>query len=323
VYYLAKDYFKGDSALLLSRPDELSLALFIDGKVRVEHVLRPSQLSHQGPLSDSGAELRQMESRQIFTALRLMIAASERRYGTRIETVYILGRAPKNASLQQLIGRPIEAIALSDVLKGDIDGVGISALSTIFAADDTSASVLSNFRAREFSFSPRIGEFIRGLAAAWRYAVAAIIAVALGVTGIYAEREYRISSTRAGLIRQIKTVVPDFDTNAPNVLDTLAESARKLSEDLGVLGSPAKVSPLNALLDIIERVPVDLGATITTIKVTNRSADLRGNAPDLSAIERIQRELKNSKAVFSDIKVKSTSPSGQRYNFELELFLRQ
>jgi hypothetical protein len=318
VYHLGRDFFTTNSAVIFNRGDEYSMAVFINGEVRVERVLYASKLLAGAPLQAGEHPLR-----PVFTALKLMLAAAERRYDTRVENVYILGRDVKGSNLQQLFGRPIQGLHVKDFVKTGDSPVGISALSVPFATDDTTIAPLSNFRTREFSFTPKIAEFIRAFLGASKYLQMAAGSVVLALLLIYGIRAYNLSSIESELTQQIRAIIPSFDPQSSDLRGELMKAEAKLTEELGVLASPAKVSPLDALLEILRLLPANEGVMITNIKITSTTAKITGTAPQLSAIENVGKALRANKGVFSKVTPIPGSSSASRFNFTVDLVLTQ
>jgi len=292
------------------------MAVLVNGEVRVERALLASNIIPANP-----HQKREDSLRHIFTALKLMIASTERRYGTRIENVYLLGREVKGSNLQQLFGRPLEGLRLEDLIKSSDPNVGISALSSVFAKDDDAPIPLTNYRSGEFSFTPKFGEFVRALAGARAYMATAVIAFIVGLVGLYGIREFTISQTRSALVEQIRLVIPQFDSSDGDILMALSAAEKKLADDLGVFVPTAKVSVLDALLEILKLFPDESGVTVTSLKVNDTKATISGTAASISASESIAKALKSNKDVFSKVEQPRTTPSGSKFNFTIEATL--
>ena len=316
VYHLGKDFFTTNSAVVFNRGDEFSMAVFINGEVRVERVLYASKIH-------APTDANQHPLKAVFTALKLMLAATERRYNTRVENVYLLGREVKGTNLQQLFGRPIQGLNLKDFIKGNGSTGGLSPLSAPFAADESIRAPLSNFRSRELSFTPKIGEFLRALVGTAKYFQIALGAMAIGVLSTYLVRAYTISAIQSSLTEQIATVIPGFTAPPSDIRSELLKAEGKLTEELGVLASPAKVSPLDALLEILKLLPSGETITINSIKISGTKAQLTGTAPQLSAIEAVGKALKANSGVFSKITANPGSSTQGKFNFTVELILAQ
>ena len=316
VYHLAKDFFTTNSAVVFNRGDEFSMAVFVNGEVRVERVLYASKI--HAPIDANDHPLK-----AVFTALKLMLAATERRYNTRVENVYLLGREVKGTNLQQLFGRPIQGLNMKDFIKGSSSTGGLSPLSAPFAADESTHAPLSNFRTRELSFTPKIGEFLRALVGTAKYFQIALGAVAIGVLLTYLVRAYTISAIQSSLTEQIATVIPGFTAPPSEIRSELLKAEGKLTEELGVLASPAKVSPLDALLEILKLLPTGESVTINTIKISGTKAQITGTAPQLSSIEVVGKALKGSSGVFSKVTATPGSSAQGKFNFTVELILAQ
>lgn len=317
VYHLGKDFFTTNSAVIFNRGDEFSMAVFINGEVRVERVLYASKLlaAQQNPTESP--------LKAVFTALKLMLAAAERRYQTRVENVYILGREIKGSNLQQLFGRPIQGLQLKDFVKAGDNVVGLSALGAPFAADEPPKAPLSNFRTREFSFTPKFSEFLRAILGSAKYVKVAFMVVVASLAAIYGVRAFTISSIERSLQRQIASVIPGFQAPDNEIGPALIASVKKLSDELGVLASPAKVTPLDALLEILRLLPQSGGITITSLKISQSKATITGIAPTVSTVETIGKALGANNGVFSKITAAPGSANQGKYNFSVELILSQ
>jgi hypothetical protein len=320
VFHLGPTYFTSNSAVILQRADQYAIAVLVNGQVRVEKTLRASELLPASPHAEPSAERR-----PVYTALKLLLAASERRYGTKVEKLFFLGTDTSDPLLQQVLGRPVEPLSTGDFLTNADGSVSIAALSTVFARDNGAPAALSNFRSREFSFTPKLAEFIRALAGARRQLINAVLSVVVLTAGVFLAREYNLARSREKLVEQIRTVIPDFDPGEADVRAALIRAEAKLSDELGVLGPIAKVTPLDALLEIMRLLPTDNGVTITSIKVTSkRNAQITGITPQLSTIETVKEALSKGRGdVFSKVTAAPGAPSGSRYNFTVELTLSQ
>ena len=317
VYHLGKDFFSSNSAVEFNRGDEFSMAVFINGEVRVERVLYASRLVA------AAQQEAEHPLKAVFTALKLMLAATERRYGTRVENVYLLGREVKGANLQQLFGRPIQGIQMRDFIKSEGSFGGLSPLGAPFAADDSTLTPLSNFRSREFSFTPKIGEFLRAFVGTTKYLGIALGAVVIAVLCTYLVRAYTIGAIQRSLTKQIASVIPGFTAPRSEIRSALMEAESSLTKELGVLASPAKVSPLDALLEILKLLPQNDTVTINSIKISGTKAQIMGTAPQLSAIETVGKALKANSGVFSKVTATPGTSAQGKFNFTVELILAQ
>lgn len=315
VYQLAKDFLTSNSAIVYNRGDEYCMAVCINGEVRAERSVYASQI-----LSAISPEKRQENLQHIFTALKLILASAERRYGTKVDKVYLLGRQVKGANTHQLFGRPLEGLPLQEVLKADGDQVGISALGAIFAQDEAVTAPLSNFRSREFSFTPRVAEFMRALMGTRRSVVRAIGAIVLAAILVYATRAYLISSYENELISRIRSVIPAFPDQPERVRENLMESVNKLSEELGAFGSRAKVTAADAFIEVIKSVPTNGDIAVTSVRVSGVRIQLSGNAAELSPIERFIKVLDARKDIFSKVEY-TTTRTGNRFNLSVNITL--
>ncbi len=317
VFHIAKDFFQGNAAIVRNTGNAYSITLFIDGKVRAEQVVDASNLLA------SAANGGQVDTRPVFTALKLMVAATERRYGVRVETIYLLGVIPDQLALHQLMGRPVEPLTLNDIVTTGDPSVGLSPLGAFFAQDDSPELPLSNFRTKQFSFRPRFAEVLRALKETSGHVLAAVVMMAVAVAGVYGVREYNLSRAKNNLISELQTIVTDFPAETEDIRGALIAAESKISQDLGVLGSPAKITPLDALIEVIRLVPEASGVQVQSIKVSGTRAQLSGIAPQLSAIEDLERTLRSSKSLFSKVTAAPGTASGSRFPFTVEMILAQ
>jgi Tfp pilus assembly protein PilN len=201
--------------------------------------------------------------------------------------------------------------------------VGLSPLGAFFAQDETPALPLSNFRTKQFSFRPRFAELLRALRETSGYVLAAVAMVVVAIGGVYGVREYNLARAKEALISELQTVVTDFPAEAEDIRAALIAAEGKISQELGVLGSPAKITPLDALIEVTRLVPDSTGLQIQSIKVSGARAELKGIAPQLSAIEDLERTLRSSKSLFSKVTATPGTASGSRFPFTIEMILAQ
>jgi hypothetical protein len=319
-FHLAKDFFTSDAAILLVRENEYSIAAWIDGEVRAEHVIRPSEILAQSLASQEEEETTRRTT-AIFTAIKLTLASIERRYTTRIDTVHLVGKAPKQNLLQQILGRQVQPLAISELLKGAEEHTGIAALTALFADEEPVAAPLSNFRTREFSFNPTFGELLKVLQSTWKHIAIALVISLAAIAVSFGVRKYQISRMEKFLLSQVRQVVPDFNPADGDALKALAQAETKLADELGVLGSPAKITPLDVLIEVHKRLPEIPGLTITSLKISGTRTTIGGYAPDLSAIERVEKDLKANQTAFAKVTANPGTSAGSRYNFTVEIVL--
>ena len=314
VYDIAKDYFKDNSAIIVCEDPYYHLATFIGGQLRSERVIR----------REIGTE-ESLGYQRVFTEIRLSIGAVERRYSHRIEHTYVTGQVARLPQLQQILGRPAERFTLQDVVKAPFDVKGVSCLASVFARDDATQSILTNFRSREFSYSPRFHELVSGLRTTAGYFMAALSAVMVSLLVLYFAREYRLSKMDAALKSEIRLIIPDFPMTDENILTSLRNSETALSDQLGALGSPSKITPLDALVEISRDLPVTIsGLSTQVLKVTNSRITLEGIAPDLSAIDKVEKALRSNRRAYSKVSVNTGSSTGSHgYRFTVDIVLNQ
>lgn len=317
-YQIAKDFFKENSAVVFNRGDEYALAIYINGEVRVERSVYGSQL-----LSANSLEKREESFQHIFTAIKLLLASAERRYNTRIEKVYLLGREVKAPNSHQIFGRPLEGLPFKDILKTKDAQVGLAPLSTVFAFDEATKAPLSNFRSREFSFTPKIGEFIRAFLGTRRHVTRAVVAMAVAVIVIYSSREYALHSAESKLITQIQRIIPGFTSDPDKIRENLLKAENKLGEELATFGSRAKISPADAFIDLLKTLPESGEISITGVRVSDTRVQLSGETSEIAALERITNKLRDRRDVFQKVTSSNRSRTNGRFNMTIDIILAQ
>lgn len=318
VYHLARDYFVGNSAVVFNRGDEYCISVFINGEVRVERSVFASQIIP----ANATSEKRQESLQHIFTALKLVLASAERRYDTKIEKVYLLGREVKAANASQLFGRPLEGLPMKEVITGSEAATGLAPLTAIFAQDDATAAPLSNFRSRQFSFTPKLSEFIRALAGTRRYAVRALAGVVLSAGVVFASRQYVLHSSEKALILRVQKVIPGFTAEPGKVVEALAKAEGKLGQELSAFGSRSKFSPADALVEVIKVVPNGSGISITSLRVTGEKVSLQGTASEVAAVERFSKALGSREDIFAKVDYKNAKTT-TGFSFTVDITLAQ
>jgi hypothetical protein len=311
---VASQYFKENAAIIVASPPYFSIAVRVHGRTRLERVVTPP----------SGAQSPETV-KALLSDLRLTIASVERRYGQRIDAVYLFGNGLKPVQLEQTLARPIEEFTMRDLVRLPSSGeVGIAALAPVFFRDDLPASLLSNFRVKEFAYRPKFGALLGVVRKAgnWISVALTLLVVACGV--LFAARRYEIGQREAHLVGEIRRVVPDFTVPADgDIIGAIRRQETVLSQQLGALGSPSQASPFDALGAISRDLPTDIpGLQVNMLKIGNSRVDIEGVAPDLSAIAKIEKALKDKRGMYKKVSAKAGSASGSRgYRFSVEISL--
>jgi hypothetical protein len=317
-YHLARDFFVGNSAVIFNRGDEYSVSVFINGEVRLERSVLASQIL----AASASPEKRQENLQHIFTALKLIMASAERRYGTKIEKVYLLGREVKAANASQLFGRPLEGLPMKDLVSGADSAVGLAPLTAIFAQDDATTAPLSNFRSRQFSFTPKISEFLRALAGTKRYALRALGAIVLAAGVIFGSRQYVLHSSEQALLERVRRVIPNFSAEPGKVVEALAKAEGKLGQELSAFGSRSKFSPADAFIEVVKVIPTGAGISITALRVTGEKVSLQGTASEVAAVERFSKALTARQDIFAKVDYKNAK-TALGFSFNVDIVLAQ
>jgi hypothetical protein len=311
---VASQYFKENAAIIVASPPFFSIAVRVQGRTRIERVVTPPS----GPQSPESLKT-------LLNDLRLTVASVERRYGQRIETIYLFGNGLKSVQLEQTLARPVEEFTMRDLVRTPSTGeVGIAALAPVFFRDEMPVSLLSNFRVKEFAYRPKFGVLLGVFRKAANWICVALTLLVLTCGVLFAARRYEVGQREAHLIGEIRRVIPDF-TPPPDgdIIGAIRRQEILLSDQLGALGSPSRASPFDALGAISRDLPSDIpGLQVNMLKIGNSRVDIEGVAPDLSAIAKIEKALKDKGGMYKKVAAKAGSASSTKgYRFSLEISL--
>lgn len=310
VAYLGNGSIPQDSAIVFARDQYLSVVVLFGGRARVDRVIDLRLLSS----TDTTALARE---------LRLTLATAQQRYDRPIERLLWLGSAPP-FELGEHLGLPVTMLPAPELVKAADDSTAIACLASVFAQDLTPPPILTNFRVREFSYSPQLRELMRGLRSVVPYALAAALIAILSAIGLYTLREHRIGKLQDALYAEVKKAVPDLEAARGVELDALEGANRKLEQELSNLGSLSAMSPLDYFAEISSDLPLSSGVTVTRVKIEGNKMRVDGTAPDYTAMEKIERALKRKKDIYCRIRKDTTAtvpgkPNVRGFSFDIVL----
>lgn len=315
VFQIAPDYFKENSAVISLQQDLCCVAVRVDGEVRAERVL---QRSREQPAED--------EARSLFSDLRLTLSSIERRYGTRVDHVYVLGNSSRINQLQQALARPIETFTLADVVRCDTSVSRAGPLAAIFAREEDVGSVLTNFRVREFAYSPRFSELLVALRSAGTYVSIALVMAFVALGSYFGATQYKLRQEEISIVQQIGQIIPDFvPPTDGDIISAIRTRETQLSDELGTLGSPSRNTPLDAFASISKDLPNDIpNLQVQSMKIRTGNASFEGVAPDLSAVEKVENALQSNKTAYKQVKKTVGAADPRRgYRFTIDILLNE
>lgn len=305
-----------NSAILFNRGDYYSLAMCIDGKARLERsIIASKNIAH---VTNTNKET---SLTQIFTTIRLAIAAAERKYSTKIEKVILLGREVKEGQGEKAFQRPLEGISFRDLLGTQATSSSVAPLAAVYAHEDAITSPLSNFRSRQFSFTPKLSEFFRALLGVRRVALRACIATVVALAVIYLSRQYHISSISTSLIEQINGVIPGFNPEPHAIASELSSRRQALADELASFGTYSNASPAAYLTTVLQSLPSNNTVTLDSLLIKKEMIRIEGTASALSAIEEYTQALGTHTDIFNKLDYKPQNSPRGGFTFSISIQL--
>ncbi len=293
-FFLGPDYFKQDAAILAWRGSTVYLALRFEGRVRIDRVIEISNLG-----STDGERLKALT-----TELRLTLLAAEARYSRPIEHLYLVGQLAEGSGfaardLQQLLGREVEDLALSDFVIAEPGTACLASIAAPFAQDQDPPPILTNFRTREFTYSLQLSEVFAGMRRLLPMFLIALLAIFLSLTGYYYYRERQIADLQESMRTQITALLPSLTFEAGEEVAPIQAENAKLDKALESLGSGSldKYTALDLLKEISSLMPNRPGLIIRTISIRGNRIRLQGTVPSYGDVEAIEKALQRSKTI--------------------------
>lgn len=301
LFLLEPERAQHDSAVVLATPTSLCITLLVEGKIRSDRVI---------PIHHEGLQW-------ILTEIRLSIAAAERRYGRRIEKLYVLGS-----------GIPREcAIAFSQevlFIEEPEDGISVAALAALFAVERAPMPILTNFRTREFAYNPYLKPLLQAAIALLPYLIILLLAVAVTAAGVYAYRNHLLTVTKQTIAERVRRAVPSIRAPEGLELKALQGEKNKLETQLKDFGSSSRLAPVDVILELSKHLPPTTDIMIRRLSIEGNNLTIDGVAPDYSAVERLERVFRTNKNIYCRFRKTSGSgvagqPDKRGFGFELRL----
>jgi len=312
LYHLAPDSVPENSAVILSRPPFFGVAISFDGILRTDRLIDRSILN-------GSTDARE----QVLSELKLTLAAAERRYQRTVERVFLLGDGYSTGEIQQALARNVEALDLSFVKGSSSPDTALPAMSAVFAQDTQAPSILTNFRTREFAYSVRLSELVRGLRSLAPFALGLALVILISTGATWWIREHRIGGIEGAIRDQIMAVIPELTAEPGREFEALQVEFAQIDRDLKNLGSPAATSPLEALVAVSRDLPAAAGSTVQSVDIKGNKMTFEVTVPKYGAGESIQKALEKRRQVYCRVRRESGGSSPQAgpiaYRFEVWL----
>ncbi len=307
---LNKGAIPADSAIIFSRERFLCVVALVDGRARVDRVIDTSLMSKVG-------------TTEIGREIRLTLSLVQQRYGKSVSKVLWLGsQVPEG--LQEALDIPVGTLPAPELVKAADDSTAIACLASVFAQDAAPPPILTNFRVREFAYSPQLRELARGLRSLSPYVLGTLLVGLLTAIGVYTLREHHLTKLQSAIRSEVTRALPDLDIPPGAELDALEGANRKLEQELANLGSLSSLTPLDYLAEIAADLPLSAGIAVTRVKIDGNKMRVDGTAPDYAAMEKIERQLKRKKNVYCRVRKETNASVAGKPNlrgFNLDILL--
>lgn len=342
-YYLSRENIAENCVLLQIQEEGFDLLTVLKGKVRRDRSIRLEHLSShhpEEPEEGTGASKKGGNTipvtellegvpgiqEALIRELRLTILSAIEKYGERIDRVYLIGESTFKNELQRQLALPVEVLNPESFLQTRNRSIGLSGVAGAFALRESGYSPLINFRTGEFAYSPYLRIILDLVKRLIPYlALTLIVAMGLFVVTYFA-RSYHIGRLEKSLGHVVQeTLGPTANVPDEDQIGFLAEKRQELLDHLESLGSPARLTPSDALVHLSKEfakakkraASLSLGdVTITSEKIT-----LTGRAGSLSDIETLVATLRQKRKVFCRVEPPRTGGSGTTRTFTVEVGL--
>jgi len=305
LFALGADFFPADAILVLADPPNFGVLVRVDGIVRTDRAFAP----------DAGLSEEQWFQRFV-NEVRLTIAAAERRYGRALDRAFGIGDTARLAKLQQGLRRTVERVAVSEFVQVGDAKAGVAALATYFGDEAQGQQMLTNFRSREFGYSPQLRALAQSLLTVVPLAVMTLLCFLISAGIIYVIREHRISAARAEIREAVLGVLPSgTDATPGEEVNLLSRATGELETQLQGLGSLSQVTPLDALRGVSADLPMERGITnISKIAIRENKITLEGSARDYTALDALEKVFRDKKSLYCRVKLDNTGGSTRSSN---------
>jgi|GEM_PF-4909675 len=285
-------------AWVLAQQDQTHICLQLNGAARMTR-----SISH----GEGGS------SRKILTQYQALLRSFKERYGESIEQGFLLPNSVES---------PFDKIATFERLSAaSLPKQGnIGALCSILFQSSASPEVITNFRSADLAYRPQVDEVVRGLKQLRKpFALAASVALVCLML-IYWMQGHRRNRLENSLSAQVQQVLPNLPSRGKELQELQAELGA-LHQQLRDIGSASKVSPVNALLELMADFnPVPDGVELKKLSVTGSRISLEGHAPDYSTIDMVTEKLRARSSLYCEVpEPKANAIRRNRYSFEINV----
>lgn len=294
VFALSSSPLPRGAGVICYRNSLMHLVLALDGTVRQEKVI--------------GAANEATSPASLLGELQLAIASFEERYHVKVEKLLVVGEEIEAGSLAKHLGREIEVVASDTIRKLIQERDGLAGLAALLLKDEQIIPTLSNFRVGEFSYSPYLIQAIRGAKTLLPYFATLILIGVFAALIRYSAGKLAVSRMQNQMASAIAETIPAVAVVRGNEAGTVLSSINTLESELKQLGSPARTTPLEALLELAKIFSATKGVVVTSFSIDGEKIEVEGTAPDFTVRERLEKALDKR----SDIVCRSRQTASRR-----------
>lgn len=297
LFAIAPELKRNSAAILLSNAGQLCLSVFNNDEVVSER---------SAPLKEVGAD-----PYNSLVELRHTLAASEQQLGKRVERLYLLGDGVDSAAVQSVFQRDVVAVSAGELVV-DAPPHAIAAALAVPGANELSpAPCRANFRQGDFAYGIPTKELWRGFVALAPYAAVVIILAIFSLTVSYLATSHAVNSRRAALHQQIKSVIPDISLGTSGEVESVSKFNSQIELDLKNLGSFSRISPLDALAEISNDLPMSAGiVAVNRIFIRESKVTIEGRLGSYSARDKLEKAFKKRRTMYCKVEeIDTTAPN--------------
>jgi hypothetical protein len=116
---------------------------------------------------------------------------------------------------------------------------------------------------------------------------------------------FKLRSLRQQMSLAIEKIIPGISIPTGSERLAVDNAITRLEQELKELGSPAKTSPLDALLEVSHVITKMRGVSVTSVSIDGVKLQVEGLVPDFTVREKLGREFERRSKFFCSVKESS------------------
>lgn len=297
LFVIAPELKRATAALVLASAEHLCLSV-VDSDVVVSERSAPLKEANADPYNS-------------LVELRHALAATEQQLGKRVERIYLLGDGIDSTVAQGVFQRDVISVSAGELVVDAPPRAIAAALAVPGANEMMPAPARVNFRQGDFAYGIPTKELWRGFVALAPYLAVVLILLVFSFAVSYLSTEYQIGVKRTALHEQIKRVIPDIVLSGSREDYAVESYNLKIESDLKNLGSFSRISPLDALAEISNDLPMSAGiVAINRIFIRESKVTIEGRLGSYSARDKLEKAFKKRRTMYCKVdEIDTTAPN--------------